>query len=131
MTQKTLSVIISVNNESEMIQKNIERVTTILKNSKINYELILIDDGSKDSSWSKIKDSAQMIPGIKAIKLSRNFGKESALCAGLDLATGDCCVCIDADMQHPPEIIPQMYQLWENEGYDIVEGVKKIEAKKV
>ncbi|EIK45534.1 hypothetical protein O59_002212 [Cellvibrio sp. BR] len=129
MTQKTLSVIIPVFNESEMIQKNIERVTTILKNSKINYELILIDDGSKDSSWSKIKDSAQMIPGIKAIKLSRNFGKESALCAGLDLATGDCCVCIDADMQHPPEIIPQMYQLWENEGYDIVEGVKKNRGK--
>jgi dolichol-phosphate mannosyltransferase len=129
MTTKTLSVIIPVFNESGMIQKNIQRVANVLNNNNIIYELILIDDGSNDSSWIEIKASANATPGIKAIKLSRNFGKESAICAGLDLATGNCCVCIDADMQHPPEIIPQMYKLWESGDYDIIEGVKKSRGK--
>lgn len=129
MNDKTLSVIIPVFNESEMIQKSIQRVDRILSEAKIPHEIILIDDGSKDNSWSEIENCANTIPGVKAIKLSRNFGKESALCAGLDLAKGDCCVCIDADMQHPPEVIPSMYDLWLNENYDIVEGIKKSRGK--
>ena len=69
------------------------------------------------------------IPGIKAIKLSRNFGKENALCAGLDQVAGECCICLDADMQHPPEMIPAMYSLWKNEGFEVVEGVKSSRGK--
>lgn len=64
------------------------------------------------------------LPNIAAFRLSRNFGKEAALCAALDFVKGNACIIMDSDLQHPPEIIPQMVSLWENEGYDIVEGVK-------
>lgn len=125
MIKKTLSVIIPVFNEGEMIQASIKRVINVLKNAQIPYEIIVIDDGSKDKTWSEIERCAKAENGVKAVRLSRNFGKENALCAGLDLATGDGCVCIDADMQHPPEVIPLMYEAWTNQGYDIVEGVKQ------
>ncbi|NOU22449.1 MAG: glycosyltransferase family 2 protein [Methyloglobulus sp.] len=129
MQPKTLSVIIPVFNEGEMIKQSIQRVGRILCEAKIPHEIILVDDGSKDNTWQEIEKCAHSIPRVKAIKLSRNFGKESALCAGLDLANGDCCVCLDADMQHPPEVIPGMYDLWSNEGYDVVEGIKKSRGK--
>ncbi|WP_170941718.1 glycosyltransferase family 2 protein [Cellvibrio mixtus] len=129
MSKKVLSVIIPVFNENEMIQKNIQRVKSVLQDANIPHEIILIDDGSKDNSWSEIQNCVHTVPDIKGIKLSRNFGKENALCAGLDQAEGDCCICMDADMQHPPEVIPRMYELWKNEGFDIVEGIKQSRGK--
>lgn len=129
MTRKNLSVIIPVFNEGEMIRKSIQRVVGVLQSENIPHEIILIDDGSKDNSWNEIENCVQTIPDVKAIRLSRNFGKENALCAGLDLATGDGCICMDADMQHPPEVIPAMYNVWLNEGYDIVEGLKQSRGK--
>jgi polyisoprenyl-phosphate glycosyltransferase len=124
MKHDLLSVVIPVFNEEGMIAQNVRRVARVLSEAGINHEIILIDDGSKDASWRELENCAAAVPGVKALKLSRNFGKEGALCAGLDHARGDCCVCIDADMQHPPEAIPRMYQLWREQGYDVVEGVK-------
>lgn len=125
MSTPILSAVIPVYNEGLMIGTSVERVKRILTDAGIAHEIILIDDGSKDHSWKEIEKCAQSFPGVKAIKLSRNFGKESALCAGLDLVKGDCCVCLDADMQHPPEIIPQMFSIWQAQGADVVDGVKK------
>lgn len=124
MSDSMLSVVIPVFNEGAMIVKSAERVARILAQANIPYEIILIDDGSKDDTWKYIAHCAKTMQGVKSIKLSRNFGKENALCAGLDHVVGACCVCIDADMQHPPELILQMYKLWKEDGYEVVEGVK-------
>lgn len=123
-----LSVIMPIYNESR-IAVGVERTINVLETAKIPYELILVDDGSKNDSWNQITELAKKHETIVAIALSRNFGKEHALCAGLDNASGDCCVCIDSDMQHPPEFIPEMYRLWRDEGYEVVEGVKKARIK--
>lgn len=125
MSTPILSAVIPVFNEGLMIANSVMRVKKVLHEAKIAHEIILIDDGSKDNSWNEIERCAREIPGVKSVKLSRNFGKESALCAGLNLVKGDCCVCLDADMQHPPEIIPQMYAIWQAGDVDVVEGVKK------
>ena len=119
-----LSVVIPVYNE-ERIAVGVERVIGVLEGAGIPWEIILVDDGSANDSWQQLEELSRQYEGITAISFSRNFGKESALCAGLDQAQGDCCVCIDADMQHPPEVIPEMYRLWRDEGYEVVLGVKK------
>ena len=124
MNPPILSVVIPAFNEQANIQTSINRVIRILTAANIAHEIIIVDDGSRDNTWQQINASAQQHPGVKGLRLSRNFGKESALCAGLDLVQGDCCICLDADMQHPPEQIPAMYQKWYEEGFEVVEGVK-------
>jgi len=119
-----LSLVIPMFNEEKIIENSIKRVESILTTAGIEYELILIDDGSRDDTWKVIKELSQQHPHLRAAKLSRNFGKESAIFAGLDLVKGDCCICIDADMQHPPELIPKMYKLWKEEAIDVVEAYK-------
>ena len=120
---KTLSVIIPVFNEVHF-GPNIVRVMDVLERSGIEHEIILVDDGSTNGAWNEIADLVARHGNATGISLSRNFGKEAALCAGLEHCTGDCAVCLDSDMQFPPEAIPAMYRLWE-EGYEVVEGVKR------
>ena len=123
-----LSVIMPIYNETQ-IAVGVERTMNVLENANIPYELILVDDGSTNNAWNEMTELAEKYNTITAISLSRNFGKERALCAGLDAVNGSCCICIDSDMQHPPEIIPEMYSLWKNEGYEVVEGVKNARIK--
>lgn len=120
---KLLSVIVPVFNEKKMIPKTAAVISDILVKENINYELIFINDGSKDMSWSVIAEECAKNFQIKGVSFSRNFGKESAMFAGLECAIGDCAVIIDCDLQHPPEKIVEMYRKWE-EGYEVVEGVK-------
>ncbi len=121
--QPTLSVIIPSYNEEEMIPKTSKTIADILENAGISYELLFVNDGSTDRTWERIMEAREANPAVKGIRFSRNFGKESAIYAGLAYVGGDCCVVIDCDLQHPPEKIVDMYRLWE-EGYEIVEGVK-------
>lgn len=123
-----LSVIMPIYNETQ-IATGVERTIGVLTEAKIPYEIILVDDGSTNNSWNEMTDLARKYDTVTAIALSRNFGKERALCAGLDAADGDCCICIDSDMQHPPEVIPEMYRLWKDEGYEVIEGVKNARIK--
>lgn len=118
-----LSVIIPAFNEELNIEKTAETVLSLLKNAEIPCELIFIDDGSKDKTFEKISKCASENPEIEGISFSRNFGKESAIYAGLENAKGDCAVVLDCDLQFPPEKILEMYKLWED-GFEIVEGVK-------
>ncbi|SDA38429.1 dolichol-phosphate mannosyltransferase [Butyrivibrio sp. INlla18] len=118
-----LSVVIPAYNEEEIIPKTAKTIDTILNDAGIDHELLFINDGSKDKTWERIKEQASLIPSVKGVCFSRNFGKESAVFAGIAEAKGDCCVVIDCDLQHPPEKIVEMYRLWE-QGYEIVEGVK-------
>ena len=119
-----LSVILPSYNEEKMIAKATERMAEILQPEKIDYELLFIDDGSRDNTWAQINEAAAKDSHVVGVHFSRNFGKEAAMFAGLEQAKGDCCVVIDCDLQHPPEKIVEMYRLWE-QGYEVVEGIKE------
>jgi len=120
-----LSLVIPVYQEGSHIRSTIAKIENILVSNNIRYGFILVDDGSRDNTWSELKDMARQNKNITALRLSRNFGKESAICAGLDYADGDMVIVMDADLQHPPELIPEMVKAWRDEGYDVVEGIKK------
>ncbi len=96
-----------------------------LSRCNLPYELVLVDDGSPDDTWRVIVGEAKTSHAIRALRLSRNFGKESAVCAGLEHARGDAVIVMDADGQHPPSLIPEMVHLWQSSGADIVEAVKR------
>lgn len=119
-----LSVIIPAYNEEKCIKRAYETISLLLAENNIAGELIFIDDGSQDDTYQMITELSLACENIVGLHFSRNFGKESAISAGLAAASGDCAVVIDCDLQHPPEKIVEMYRLWE-EGYEIVEGIKK------
>lgn len=118
-----LSIIVPAYNEEKSINKTAEVISGLMVNAGIDYELLFINDGSKDNTWLEIMCQAESNKNIKGVSFSRNFGKEAAIFAGLDNCIGNCAVVIDCDLQHPPEKIVEMYKLWE-EGYEVVEGVK-------
>ena len=118
-----LSVILPSYNEEKMIPVATARLAEILGGAAIDYELLFVDDGSKDGTWQAIQRCAAEDKHVVGVHFSRNFGKESAMFAGLETAKGDCVVVIDCDLQHPPEKIVEMYRLWE-QGYEVVEGIK-------
>ena len=123
-----LSVIIPAYNEEAMLQKAASVIGGLLSDAKIPHELIFVDDGSRDHTWELIQTQAANQPQVRGVHFSRNFGKEAAIMAGLADAEGDCCVVIDCDLQHPPEKILEMYDLWK-QGYAIVEGRKSSRGK--
>lgn len=123
-----VSVVLPAYNEEKMIQKAADTIDRILMAEHIDYELVFVDDGSRDSTWRAIEEAAAGNPRIVGIHFSRNFGKESAMLAGLANAAGDCCAVMDCDLQHPPETLIEMYRLWE-QGYEVVEGVKRSRGK--
>ena len=107
-----------------MIPVAAETLAGILDEAQIPFELLFINDGSKDNTWAEICAARERDPRVCGVCFSRNFGKEAAMFAGLEKARGDCCVVLDCDLQHPPEKIVEMYRLWE-EGYEVVEGIKE------
>lgn len=126
--QGLLSVVIPSYNEELNIVHTAQTVAAILDAQKIPFELIFVDDGSKDATYEKIKEAKTLEPRVRGVHFSRNFGKESCIFAGLDLAKGDCAVVMDCDLQHPPEVIPKMYALWQ-QGFEVIEGVKADRGK--
>lgn len=126
MDRSFITVIIPVYNEESQICENIEIIRKHLAETGMDYMILLVDDGSTDGTWFRLKIISEEIPGIKALRLSRNFGKEAALCAGLEAFEGDACIIMDADLQHPPSLIHEMVHLWKDEGYEVVEGVKAL-----
>ena len=123
-----LSVILPAYNEEKMIKKAADTVGRILSEAKIDYEIVFVNDGSKDRTWEEIERTSQEDSHVTGVLFSRNFGKESAMLAGLATASGDCCAVMDCDLQHPPETLVEMYRKWE-EGYEVVEGVKRTRGK--
>ncbi len=123
-----LSVVIPAYNEEPMILKTAGTLEALLKAEGIGYELIFVDDGSKDLTWQKICEAHEADPCVHGIHFSRNFGKESAIFAGLAESGGDCTAVMDCDLQHPPQTLITMYRLWE-EGYEVVEAVKHTRGK--
>ena len=123
-----LSVVLPAYNEEKMIKKAASVIGSILQKEKIAYELVFVDDGSTDHTWQEIELTGKTDEHVNGLHFSRNFGKESAMMAGLANATGDCVVVMDCDLQHPPETIVEMYHLWQ-QGYEVVEGVKRSRGK--
>ncbi len=119
-----LSVVIPSYNEEAMLQKTARTLAGILRSEKIRYELIFVDDGSKDRTWELIREAHAEDSSVHGIHFSRNFGKEAAIFAGLSAASGECAAVMDCDLQHPPQTLVTMYRLWE-QGYEVVEGVKR------
>ncbi|MBO6228953.1 MAG: glycosyltransferase family 2 protein [Ruminiclostridium sp.] len=124
-----LSVIVPAYNEQENIENTASVISGILRKNGTEYELIFVDDGSKDDTWNIIAGLSEKDPSIRGLHFSRNFGKEGAIFAGLKRCTGDCAVVIDCDLQHPPELIPEMLRLHDEEGFEVVEAVKASRGK--
>ncbi|MGC4018643.1 MAG: glycosyltransferase family 2 protein [Muricomes sp.] len=128
MLEGKLSIVLPAYNEGKMIYKARARLAELMGREKIEYEIIFVDDGSKDDTWNAIQDTSETYPGTLGVHLSRNFGKEAAIFAGLSLASGDVAAVMDCDLQHPPETLVSMYNLWK-QGYEIIEGVKADRGK--
>lgn len=123
-----LSIILPAYNEKENIDRTAKTLSGILEKAQIPYELLFVSDGSTDGTYDEICRLAAQDVRIRGAEFSRNFGKEAAIFAGLELATGDACIVMDCDLQHPPGVIPEMYRLWK-EGYEVVEGIKTDRGK--
>lgn len=119
-----LSIIIPAYNEKPNIERTAKTISGVLEESEIPYELVFISDGSTDGTYEEICRLREADGRIRGAEFSRNFGKEAAIFAGLELADGDACIVMDCDLQHPPQVIPEMYRLWED-GFEVVEGIKK------
>ena len=123
-----LSIVLPAYNEEENIANTAQVLSGLLEENDIDYELVFISDGSKDGTFSEILKASAANPRIRGAQFSRNFGKEAGIFAGLQLATGDAVIVMDCDLQHPPQVIPQMWQLWQD-GAEVVEGIKSHRGK--
>ena len=117
---KKISILIPIFNEESSIKPFYASLSNELKKiKKISFEILFVDDGSIDNSVNQIKKIMGKDKRIKLIELSRNFGKESALTAGIDFASGNALIPIDVDLQDPPELIKKMIEKWEN-GFEVI-----------
>ena len=123
MNKMMISVVIPAYNEAGNIRVVAQKITDQLENTG-SFEIIFVDDGSTDSTLEEIKDISKNDKSVKYISFSRNFGHQKALKAGLDHAIGDCVISMDADLQHPPELIGELIAKW-REGYDVVYTIRK------
>ena len=122
---KDISIVISLFNEEESLPELIQWIEGVMKKEGYKYEIIMVDDGSRDNSWKVIKELSESNAAIRGIRFRRNYGKSAALYHGFAAAEGRVVVTMDADLQDSPEEIPEMYRMVVEEGYDIVSGWKK------
>jgi len=120
-----ISIVIPLFNEEESLPELSEWITRVMSLNNFSYQLILVDDGSTDTSWSVVEKLSETNPSIEAIKFRRNYGKAAALQVGFNAAKGDVVITMDADLQDSPEEIPALYNMIMKEGYDLVSGWKK------
>ena len=120
-----ISVIVPLYNEVESLEELTDWIARVMQSSGFSYEVILIDDGSRDGSWKKIEELSAKVPEIKGVKFRRNYGKSAALNTGFIHAQGDVVVTMDADLQDSPDEIPELHDMIMNQGFDLVSGWKK------
>jgi glycosyltransferase involved in cell wall biosynthesis len=122
-----ISVVVPVFNEDESIDAFLDAIVPELVKAGVRFEIIFVNDGSSDGTLDMLIERAARMPELKAVNLSRNFGKEAAMTAGLDQAAGDAAVLIDVDLQDPPELLGRFIGLW-RQGYDVVYGLRQSRA---
>lgn len=120
---RTLSLVIPMHNEAPGLEVLFQRIDAALSGLGVALEIVCVDDGSRDDTFQRLSARAASDPRLRLVALTRNFGKEAALTAGLEAATGELVVPLDADLQDPPELIGEFLALWE-QGYDVVYGVR-------
>jgi polyisoprenyl-phosphate glycosyltransferase len=125
MTDVTLSIVIPLKNEMNSIETLFARLFPILNNLKIPFEVICVNDGSTDNTYFALLQQQRNLPEIVIVDLSRNFGKEAALTAGIEVASGEALIPLDADLQDPPELIPEMIEQWQN-GAEVVLAIRTV-----
>ena len=127
MTHPVLSIIVPMMNEEDSLDSFFARLSPVLDQLTFTYEIIIVNDGSRDATLEKLTAYQKKCPALIVVDLSRNFGKEAALTAGFSQARGDAVIVLDADLQDPPELILQMVAKWQ-EGYEVVAVVRKDRA---
>jgi glycosyltransferase involved in cell wall biosynthesis len=120
-----ISIVIPLFNEEESLPELAGWIDKVMRENNFSYEIIMIDDGSKDNSWQVVEDLQSKNPLIKGIKFRRNYGKSAALYCGFDIVQGDVVITMDADLQDSPEEIPELFKMIKQDGYDLVSGWKK------
>lgn len=122
---KDLSIVISLYNEEESLPELVSWIETVMSREGYSYEILMVDDGSRDASWKIVRELAANNESIRGISFRRNYGKSAALYHGFKAAEGKVVITMDADLQDSPEEIPELYRMVVEEGYDIVSGWKK------
>ncbi len=125
--KQLLSLVIPVFNEEEVLKSSFERMDAAMQSTGYPYEIIYVNDGSRDGTLGQLRELAEAQKHVKVLSFSRNFGHQLAVTCGMDAAGGQALIIIDVDLQDPPELIPAMVELWE-EGADIVYG-KRVKRK--
>jgi glycosyltransferase involved in cell wall biosynthesis len=120
-----ISVIIPLYNEEESLPELVAWIKKVMNENNFSYEIVMIDDGSKDNSWAVIEELKQENSFVKGIKFMRNYGKSAALYCGFEVAQGDVVITMDADLQDSPDEIPELYRMIIEDGFDLVSGWKK------
>ncbi len=120
-----ISVVIPLYNEEESLPELTAWIDKVMTENNFSYEIIMIDDGSKDNSWQVVEDLQTKNPSVKGIKFRRNYGKSAALFCGFDIANGDVVITMDADLQDSPDEIPGLFKMIKEDGFDLVSGWKK------
>ena len=121
-----ISVVVPLFNEEESLPKLSEWIDRVMKEHSFSYEIVMVDDGSKDGSWEVIENLSSSNPHIKGIKFRRNYGKSAALNVGFEHVCGEVVITMDADLQDSPDEIPELYRMIKQENYDLVSGWKKV-----
>jgi glycosyltransferase involved in cell wall biosynthesis len=123
MSDVLLSIVVPVYNEEQGILHTYQQIDAVVSEMGISYEILFVDDGSTDQSFQRLTEIVQSDPRVRVVRLSRNFGHQAALTAGMDLCRGEAMICMDADLQHPPALIPEMVQKWQ-EGFEVVYTIR-------
>ncbi|MDH4065380.1 MAG: glycosyltransferase family 2 protein [Acidobacteriota bacterium] len=123
-SEPQLSVVVPAYQEASGLADGVRAIVRAAGDTGLPFEIIVVDDGSTDGTWAILATLALEVPELVCIRLSRNFGKEAAIAAGLDASRGDACIVMDADLQHPPRLVPEMVRRWQEGEWDVVEAVK-------
>ena len=123
--ENNISIVVPLFNEVESLPELHSWIKKVMDENQFSYEIILIDDGSKDGSWKKIEELKSNFPEIKGIKFQRNYGKSAALQKGFELASGKVVITMDADLQDSPDEIPELFRMINEDDFDVVSGWKK------
>jgi len=119
-----LSIILPFHNEADGVRELLKRLTPVLSRLELSYEIIAIDDGSRDATYAALVHARELDHRLKLIRMARNFGKEAALTCGLHAATGKAAITMDSDLQHPPEVLPDLVAAWQ-QGADLVYAIRR------
>ncbi|MGQ1910415.1 glycosyltransferase family 2 protein [Marinifilum sp. RC60d5] len=120
-----ISVVVPLFNEEESLPELLAWIDRVMKSNQFSYEVVLVDDGSNDTSWQVIEDLKNKFSELKGIKFRRNYGKSAALFSGFEIVKGDVVITMDADLQDSPDEIPELYRMVKEEGFDLVSGWKQ------